>query len=296
MGRRGIDRRDRLELTPHLAGLVEPAEMRERGGQIDARQVGAGIERDALAKHLNRLFHLAREKIAHRLKVQVVLLEGRVEPDGLFDIGQALERLALEEVHEPAHVQRQREVRVERERLLDLVLPALIVLFEHRDERVLEVQIGIARILRQALVNVASGPAQIVGRVRAPLVLVLQRVNLSETAIAAGIGGVELDGTTKPLASAAHAFLAQVRGLHQLAPAQEAVMRLDPRRCSGRDLGRTRLVEIDLKSGDDLARHIVLHLEDVGELAIIALGPEVTAGHAVDQLRGDAHPLARLAY
>jgi len=144
------------------------------------------------------------------------------------------------------------------------------------------VQIGVARVLRQALINIAPGLTQIVGGVRAPLVLVLQRVNLRQPAIAAGIGRVELDRTAEPLARATHAFPAQVRRLHQLAPAQEAIVRLDPRRRGGRSLSRARLVEIDLERGDDLTRHLVLYREDVGQLAVITLGPEVAAGRAID--------------
>ena len=39
-------------------------------------------------------------------------------------------------------------------------------------------------------------------------------------------------------------------------------------------------------------RHLVLDGEDVLQLAIVALGPEMRVMGRVDQLRGDAHPVA----
>ena len=40
---------------------------------------------------------------------------------------------------------------------------------------------------------------------------------------------------------------------------------------------------------------LVLNGEDVGEIAVVAVGPEVTAVFALDELRGDAHARAGLA-
>jgi hypothetical protein len=37
---------------------------------------------------------------------------------------------------------------------------------------------------------------------------------------------------------------------------------------------------------------LVLHREDVGEIAIVALGPDMLAGFALDKLRGYADPIA----
>ena len=47
---------------------------------------------------------------------------------------------------------------------------------------------------------------------------------------------------------------------------------------------------------DDRRRHLVLDREDVLEVAVVALGPEVAVGLGVDQLHGDADALARLAH
>ena len=47
---------------------------------------------------------------------------------------------------------------------------------------------------------------------------------------------------------------------------------------------------------DDGVRDVVLQLEDVLELAVVALGPDMAVGAPVDQLRGDAHPVVHLAH
>ena len=47
---------------------------------------------------------------------------------------------------------------------------------------------------------------------------------------------------------------------------------------------------------DDLRRHHVLQLEDVLQFAVHAVGPESGAGLGVDQLPGDAQPVAGLAH
>lgn len=48
------------------------------------------------------------------------------------------------------------------------------------------------------------------------------------------------------------------------------------------------------RDGDRLG-NFVLHREDVGEVAVIALGPDMVAGVVLDQLRGDPDAIAGLA-
>ena len=47
---------------------------------------------------------------------------------------------------------------------------------------------------------------------------------------------------------------------------------------------------------DDARRHLVLQIEDVLELAVEAVRPEMRAGCGIDELPGDAHPVCRLAH
>lgn len=46
----------------------------------------------------------------------------------------------------------------------------------------------------------------------------------------------------------------------------------------------------------DTVSDVILHGEDVANLAVIAFGPEMTAGYCVDELCADAQPLAAPAY
>jgi hypothetical protein len=50
------------------------------------------------------------------------------------------------------------------------------------------------------------------------------------------------------------------------------------------------------QGGDDRRGHLVLDREQVLELAVVALGPDVPVGFGIDQLHGYAHPVARLAH
>jgi len=54
--------------------------------------------------------------------------------------------------------------------------------------------------------------------------------------------------------------------------------------------------EPQLQCADNRLRNLVLEREDVVQVAIVALRPDMAAGGAVDQLRGDPHPAARLAH
>ncbi len=58
-------------------------------------------------------------------------------------------------------------------------------------------------------------------------------------------------------------------------------------------LGRQQL---QLQRLDDGFGDLVLQREDVVQIPVEALGPEVAVGRAVDELRGDAHAVARLAH
>ena len=50
--------------------------------------------------------------------------------------------------------------------------------------------------------------------------------------------------------------------------------------------------ELELQRGHDLLHDLILQGKDVCERTVVALGPEVSAGGGVDQLRDDAHLIA----
>src|SRR5262249_17768556 len=55
------------------------------------------------------------------------------------------------------------------------------------------------------------------------------------------------------------------------------------------------LRQLDRERADDLLYHLVLRREDVREIAIESLGPEMPAAAGVNELRRDAHAIAGLA-
>ena len=63
---------------------------------------------------------------------------------------------------------------------------------------------------------------------------------------------------------------------------------------AGRRGGRA-WVEVHAEGGDDGRRYLVLDPEDIGQLAVEGIRPEVIAVGGVDQLCGDADPVAGLA-
>ena len=58
-----------------------------------------------------------------------------------------------------------------------------------------------------------------------------------------------------------------------------------------RDLGGLQGRLDDARHAD---RDLVLKVEDIFQRAVEALGPQMRAGHRVDQLRRDAHPVPAL--
>ena len=53
--------------------------------------------------------------------------------------------------------------------------------------------------------------------------------------------------------------------------------------------------QMRLDRGGNAAGDLVLHGEDVAELAVVLFGPVMAAGDRIDELRGDAQPVAGAA-
>ena len=106
------------------------------------------------------------------------------------------------------------------------------------------------------------------------------------------VARIEIDGAQAQRDATLPECRGQPRREHQRAHAQEAVVRLQVRRADADDAGLLGGRQPDLERRHDLERDLVLDGEDVGELAVVAVGPEMPAGRRVDQLGGDAHPLA----
>ena len=86
-----------------------------------------------------------------------------------------------------------------------------------------------------------------------------------------------------------HPPVMRQRPHHQI-PGVHAVRRLAP----GAKIFRG--IELRLDRGDDRLGDLVLHREHVGEIAVVALRPDVAAGGDVVELRRDAHAVAALAH
>ncbi len=57
-----------------------------------------------------------------------------------------------------------------------------------------------------------------------------------------------------------------------------------------------RALQAGLDDADDLVGDLVLQVENVFQRAVVAVGPQMRPGRGLDQLRRDAHPVARLAH
>src|SRR5688572_33025192 len=73
----------------------------------------------------------------------------------------------------------------------------------------------------------------------------------------------------------------------QLATPQEEVMGFHVIRAAIGDQGFFRLAERDLQCSDNVLRDVVLNLEDISEITIVALGPEMSADQPVNKLASD---------
>ena len=54
--------------------------------------------------------------------------------------------------------------------------------------------------------------------------------------------------------------------------------------------------ELRLDGGRDARRDLVLKGENIGQLTVVSLRPDVIAGNRIQQLAGDTHPLSALAH
>jgi hypothetical protein len=81
----------------------------------------------------------------------------------------------------------------------------------------------------------------------------------------------------------------------QLATPQKRIMSVHVLRAAIEDQGFFPRAQRDLQRSDDVLRDVVLHLENVSEVTVVALGPEMSTAPPVDQLGSDANPIAGLS-
>ena len=72
-----------------------------------------------------------------------------------------------------------------------------------------------------------------------------------------------------------------------MASAQVILVRLHAAGPRG-DTGLLPRAQLDREGREDRLRELVLHREDVGELPVVAVGPDLPVAGSVDELRRDA--------
>src|SRR5579862_252114 len=124
----------------------------------------------------------------------------------------------------------------------------------------------------------------------------VQRITHGKAGVYAGIVGIEFDGAPEADHRLFEFLAAQLVAEQQLTTSQEKVVGIH---ILGAATGYPHfftLVQLDFQRRYDLLRKFILHSENIGEIAIEAVSPDMSAAHGVDQLAGHAHPIAGLAH
>ena len=123
--------------------------------------------------------------------------------------------------------------------------------------------------------------------------VVFEAIDHRQPGVSRSIGRIDTNGALELLARTIKNLATFGRPRHDLAPLQETIVGLDTARAAIIVQPRFfRRGERHLEGIDDLPGDLVLHLEDVGEVAVEALRPEMRAGRRVDELGIDADTVA----
>ena len=124
-----------------------------------------------------------------------------------------------------------------------------------------------------------------IARRSAPRVDVIEVVDGREERVRGGELRVEFDRALEQRSRFRVRLLR--RSLPQRAAPQVGIVGFDVISACGGDAMKIARVEADRERRDDLGRYVVLHREDVGELSVESLGPDVPARRSDYELRGD---------
>jgi hypothetical protein len=186
-------------------------------------------------------------------------------------------------------------VRVARNRTLRLGnrLGVLLRVHVHRARHLVRKRRRVLHCLRQVLLGDGLRVARQAER-RTPISRVDLPMDRCQCGPGATVGGIDLGGFLE----VGDGRLELVRRLLQIVlPALEHhVVGLDVVRTSPRNAIALVLRQFDGQCLGDVARDRVLQREDILELAVVAVRPDVRAGRCVEELRVDADALALAAY
>jgi len=110
----------------------------------------------------------------------------------------------------------------------------------------------------------------------APPARVVDHERAGETGVGGREAGVEFDGAPQQRLGVAVGF--SRTSLSQLASAQEAIVGFQIAGMLGGDALPVAGPEIERQRRDDVGRHVVLYRQDVGQVPVEPLGPQVPAG------------------
>src|SRR5208337_151933 len=80
--------------APDLTRFLGLAQMAKRDGKEGAREIGLRTKQDALPEQGCRGLVVASDQVSRAKKMDVQVLDRRIEPDRLLDMGDGGERLA----------------------------------------------------------------------------------------------------------------------------------------------------------------------------------------------------------
>src|SRR5689334_1773629 len=103
--------------------------MAERDGEKGARKIGLRVELDTLLEQRRGGFELAGDQIGRTKKVDILVLEQGIEPDGLLDMRNSGEGLAAVDVDGSARGVRQSVIWAEVQRRVRFSRGSVEILF-----------------------------------------------------------------------------------------------------------------------------------------------------------------------
>ncbi len=201
-----------------------------------------------------------------------------------------LVKLPLGEAGARTEIMGFKQMGIEGERLIELEHRLRIALAQRQRQAARRMRLGETAIQIQRL---GAGRQNAVGRDIGIIVQEEEGITVRNAGVGARIERVEFDRLGE------HALRQNVVGFRvpvQELPASE-VIGVGIEVLGWRPVNAPPLLgqQLDLQLVDDAARDLALDGKDVGELTVVAVGPEVTAVLAVDELGGDAHARAGLA-
>ena len=121
-------------------------------------------------------------------------------------------------------------------------------------------------------------------------------VAVGDAGIGARILGIDVRRAHEHLPRHAQGAIAPTAAQEEGTPHQVVLVGLGVGGRAAGDEGALLRQQLHLEGVDDAAGDLVLEREDIVQAAVVAIGPEMPAAAAVDQLDGDAHAVPGLAY